>query len=179
MKIKMGKYLCTFCPDNPRATKEGYVYTHVLVAEQNLGRYLRKGECVHHVDGNKLNNSPDNLIVFKTKADHTAFHKGANIIKIDDVYVALPNKKSICPICGKPKDYDAKMCLDCNIKRMYTVNRPSRDELKILISSRPFTVIGEMFGVTDNAIRNWCKAYNLPSKKTIINSYSEKEWEFI
>lgn len=35
MKTKMGQYLCEFAPDNPRATKEGYVYTHVLVVEKN------------------------------------------------------------------------------------------------------------------------------------------------
>ena len=37
----MGKYLCEFEPSNPRATKEGYVYTHVLVAEKKLSRYLK------------------------------------------------------------------------------------------------------------------------------------------
>ena len=135
MERKMGKYLCTFAPDNPRATKEGYVYSHVIAAEKMLGRYLRPLECVHHIDGNKMNNSLDNLIVFKTKADHTAFHKGCDIVKEGDVYIALPHKNSICPICGNHKWYDANMCIDCHIKSMYKTERPNRDILKNLIAT--------------------------------------------
>jgi uncharacterized protein YjcR len=45
------------------------------------------------------------------------------------------------------------------------VERPNRDELKQLIRTLPFTKIGKMFGVSDNAIRKWCNAYNLPRKK--------------
>ena len=33
-----------------------------------------------------------------------------------------------------------------------------------------------MFGVTDNAIRKWCKKFNLPFKKEDIIKYSEEEW---
>lgn len=86
--IKMGKYYCTYLPEHHKATKEGYVYTHMLVAEEKLGRKLKKGEVVHHVDENKLNNDCDNLIVFKSNADHVAYHQGAEIYLDGDVYVA-------------------------------------------------------------------------------------------
>ena len=59
------------------------------------------------------------------------------------------------------------------------VIRPSREELKQLIRTIPFTRIAEQFGVSDNAIRKWCKAENLPSKKSEINQYSVSEWEKI
>ena len=36
-----------------------------------------------------------------------------------------------------------------------------------------------MFGVTDNAIRKWCKLYNLPFKVKDIKTYSDEEWEKI
>lgn len=116
----------------------------------------------------KKNNSLDNLMVFKTKADHAAFHKGCDIVKDGDVYVALPHK-----------DFTANVCVDCYRKNRHTTERPDRNTLKYLIYNKSFTFIGRMFGVSDNAIRKWCKVYNLPSKKTIIDSYSEKEWEFI
>lgn len=38
-----------------------YHFEHRLVMEKVLGRKLRKGENVHHRDGDRLNNDPDNL----------------------------------------------------------------------------------------------------------------------
>jgi hypothetical protein len=49
------------------------VDVHRLVAEQKLGRKLRPGEVVHHIDGNKLNNDPSNLQVM-TARQHLRFH---------------------------------------------------------------------------------------------------------
>ena len=177
--MKMGKYLCEYAPDHPRSTKEGYVYSHVLVAERMLGRNLKSTECVHHIDENKNNNSPENIMVFKTKADHSAFHHGCDIKKEGDVYISLPHKDSICPLCGKRKDFKANVCKECRIKNTYTAERPDRTILKNMIYNIPFLRIGEMFGVSDNAVRKWCNAYNLPNKKSIISSYSEEEWELI
>lgn len=44
-------------------------HLHRVVAEKILGRPLRKGEIVHHIDGNHLNNAPDNLQVM-TRSEH-------------------------------------------------------------------------------------------------------------
>lgn len=57
-------------PQHPNATRHGYVAEHRLVMEKKLGRYLGKKEVVHHLDGNKLNNSPGNLQVFVSNAKH-------------------------------------------------------------------------------------------------------------
>lgn len=46
-----------------RADVRGYVYEHVLVIESALGRQLRTGESVRHLDGNPGNNDPANLEV--------------------------------------------------------------------------------------------------------------------
>jgi hypothetical protein len=62
-------------------TGEGKTYTkyygrhaHRVVAEQKLGRKLKKNEVVHHIDGNRRNNNPDNLMVFSSSADHMRYH---------------------------------------------------------------------------------------------------------
>lgn len=48
-------------------------HEHRVVAEQTLGRPLRSCEIVHHIDGNKLNNTPTNLQVMP-QADHVRQH---------------------------------------------------------------------------------------------------------
>lgn len=59
------------------------------------------------------------------------------------------------------------------------VKRPERDILKQAIRYLSFCEIGRIYSVTDNAIRKWCKAYNLPFKKTEIKKYSDEEWDLI
>ena len=48
-------------------------HMHRVVMEQVLGRKLRKGEIVHHIDGDKWNNSPENLQVM-TQSEHIKLH---------------------------------------------------------------------------------------------------------
>ena len=48
-------------------------HMHRVVAEQMLGRPLQKGEVVHHIDGDKWNNSPKNLQVM-TQSEHIKLH---------------------------------------------------------------------------------------------------------
>ena len=43
---------------------------HRWVEEKKLGRKLKPGEVVHHRDGNPLNNSPNNLIVYPNQSTH-------------------------------------------------------------------------------------------------------------
>lgn len=43
---------------------------HQWIVEKLIGRRLKKGESVHHIDGNKLNNEPKNLMLFKSHSAH-------------------------------------------------------------------------------------------------------------
>ena len=48
-------------------------HTHRIVAERILGRPLKPGEIVHHIDGNKRNNDPSNLMIM-TQSEHARLH---------------------------------------------------------------------------------------------------------
>lgn len=47
---------------------------HRLVMEKKLGRELLSSEIVHHIDGDKLNNDPDNLII-TNRSEHIDEHR--------------------------------------------------------------------------------------------------------
>ena len=66
-------YVLVYAPDNHRATADGYVMEHILVAEEMLGRSLADDECVHHINWIKDDNRPENLQVM-TKSEHMSYH---------------------------------------------------------------------------------------------------------
>jgi hypothetical protein len=67
-------YVFLYAPDHPLATQnKPYIQEHRLVVESELGRYLRDDEVVHHIDGNRQNNSIENLEV-KERGEHVSDH---------------------------------------------------------------------------------------------------------
>ena len=69
---------------HPRANYEGYVLEHRLVMEEKLGRYLTPKEVVHHIDGNRVNNTPENLHLFPNGSAHVRWHRRLNEIALYD-----------------------------------------------------------------------------------------------
>jgi hypothetical protein len=72
-KVKRRKYVMILSPDHPACTKSGYVLEHRIVVEKIIGRFLKGTEEVHHVDRDRGNNLPWNLMAFKSRAAHVAF----------------------------------------------------------------------------------------------------------
>jgi len=54
--------------------KDSGIYVHIWIMEKHIGRKLRKGEVVHHLNGNKLDNSYDNLMLFSNQKEHNIWH---------------------------------------------------------------------------------------------------------
>lgn len=57
-------------PDHPQShSQKGYIFEHRWVVQQMIGRPLEKNEVVHHKNGIKDDNRPENLDLMK-KGDH-------------------------------------------------------------------------------------------------------------
>lgn len=100
--------------------------------------------------------------------------------EIDKLVANVKNHKIYyCKCCGKEVWRGNDYCSDCAAKARRVTERPNRKELKELIRNNSFLSLGRQFGVSDNAIRKWCKAENLPTKATEIKQYTNEEWELI
>lgn len=101
-----------------------------------------------------------------------------------------------CPICNKNlMESKSSMCIVCynkNRKILIPIRNNNnktksnlekkeltRKELKEWIRKEPFTQVAKKCGVSDNAVRKWCKKYNIPFRKRDIIQYTDKEWELI
>ena len=61
--------------DHPMADVRGYAYEHRIIASEKIGRLLKKNEQVHHINGNKIDNRPENLQVISGMAEHRSLHR--------------------------------------------------------------------------------------------------------
>ena len=88
--------------------------------------------------------------------------------------INVQQKGRVCKKCGKffipihkCQVYCSKICSSISQQK---VKRPSKEELLELIKSTSFLQIGKIYGVSDNAVRKWCKSYGLPYKQKDIRS---------
>lgn len=85
------KYKFVLDPDYPNQGK--YIQEHRLVMQKKLGRKLKGREEVHHIDGNTLNNSPENLELFDNHSEHITFENQIDM------------SGRICLICKSPNTF--------------------------------------------------------------------------
>jgi len=73
--IKHDGYILEYCPSHPCSVPyKGYMPQHRLVMERLLGRYLGNNEIIHHINGDKADNRPENLKITDI-SEHIKHHK--------------------------------------------------------------------------------------------------------
>lgn len=136
---------------------------------------------VNHKDEDKLNNRFDNLEWCNRASNQKSYAQNHPIDVIENIKKGgfVHRVMHQCPVC-KRFTYN-RVCCSKGCSKLFKskTKRPNRTELKNLIRTTTFTEIGKNYGVTDNAVRKWCKSYNLPYKTSVIKSYTEEDWELI
>lgn len=90
-----------------RATKrEGKrLMLHRALMEEALGRRLGRDEIVHHIDGNRLNNALENLVVMSAK-EHAMHHNQKHPLErpclvCGRTFTPKATKRGIARACGR------------------------------------------------------------------------------
>jgi hypothetical protein len=139
---------------HPLAYDDGSVYMHRHVASIKLNRWITTDEHVHHIDGDKLNNSEENLITVSS-AEHARIHSPGNEYGPDER--SLEEYDCVC--CGsgfyplkssKTKKFCSHKCFG-----EYAVKNKelTKEVLDALIPTTSWRAIGLMFGYSDNGIK--------------------------
>lgn len=99
-------YRFILAPHHPFRGKQGYVAEHRIVIESLIGRWLRPEEVVHHLDFNKQNNTPENLVLCENQIEHMKrFHNKSGIAtRFQKGREGKKTGKFInCQVCGTPR----------------------------------------------------------------------------
>ena len=183
---------------NKQYTKEQVFVEHGTIAQHSLVSWFKKEDIPYkcsicgqqplwngkplimildHINGVHNDNRLSNLRWVCPNCNYQLDTTGYKKIRVKDI-----KSSNFCIDCGKQISKESIRCSDCDHKRhiIKLENMPiTREELKQLIRTVPFTQIAKKYNISDNGIRKWCDKFNLPRTKKEINSYSKETWDKI
>ena len=131
---------------------------HRLVAERAYG--IPDGHHVHHIDEDRSHNRAVNLVVLSPGQhwDQHRRHVQANRLTVPCAHCGKSVERTPSELARRQAVYCSPMCTQAAQRK---AERPGRDELAQLLTGSNFSALGRRFGVSDNAVRKWAKAYGL------------------
>lgn len=158
----------------PRKNFDGYVYEHVLVAEHMLGRKLSDDEVVHHLDGDRGNNHPSNLLVL-LRSQHVRLHEWlksaaeCESLRTNPVNCKKPEVSTSgkCLVCGAYLDIHQRMFCSkkCSAQAKKTSGRRVQQFVDALKASNGnLTKCGKALGVSASYVVKLLKSNDVDYK---------------
>lgn len=150
LKIEKGHggYVYFIDHEHPLCNSVGRVYLHRHIASITAGRWLNSSEHVHHINNDKADNCPGNLVVI-TRSEHARIHRKP----LDVVQV-------VCLQCGNTFTTTRKTAVTCSNKCSGQVRRKfeiTSEELSRLVWEMPTVQVAHLCGVTDKAVEKRCR----------------------
>lgn len=117
---------------------------------------------IHHINENVFDNRIENLQLVCPNC-HSQIHNKCGKKR--------HKAKYNCRFCNDKCYSKTKICRKCHIKELKK-DIPSKQEIiDNFIKVKSFIGLGKIYNVTDNAVRKWCKFYNIPFRTKDFKKY--------
>jgi hypothetical protein len=157
-----------------KSSGSGKIKYHRHVASIKEGYWLPPELAVHHIDGDKLNNKPENLLVLPHRdhqiLEHYMRTNGARVTDLEEINSIIISRLVddylyYCSCCGKKvaRKCATGLCRDClSIStRKFLLNK---EELEALLWKIPITQIAKDNGVATSTVDKRIKLFGITDK---------------
>lgn len=106
---------------------------HRFLMEQKIGRKLNRNEHVHHINGNKLDNRIENLMLLSASDHHKLHGRKRTGIWCNCKYCGkkIYRPRSYILLYGEDRTINHTRCKKCYYKKVMTLSRKS-DDLNVI-----------------------------------------------
>ena len=168
MVSKTRGYIEVKVENHPFSKRRGYYLEHRLIMEKHIGRYLKKEEHVHHINGIKDDNTIENLMLFESNSAHKKYHALIDKKPLDKhkekIKLMALNGKSIRDIS---KEVSASVEAVCRYMKQNNIKTKNKRKVSVeciegynWCHKCETALPNEHFyksNYTKNGLRNWCK----------------------